>query len=58
MTIYPYEPINIAVISINGKYIFNGKINEVTTIPVPLPGIYIVTFIKDEKNISRKIIVP
>lgn len=58
VTIYPYEPINIAVISINGKYIFNGKINEVTTIPVPLPGIYIVTFIKDEKNISRKIIVP
>ena len=58
VTIYPYEPINIAVISINGKYIFNGKINEVTTIPVPLPGIYIVTFIKDGKNISRKIIVP
>ena len=58
VTIYPYEPINIAVIPINGKYIFNGKINEVTTIPVPLPGIYIVTFIKDEKNISRKIIVP
>ena len=55
LVIYPCVPVEVSVISINGKYIFQNTINGVTTVRVPQAGVYVVSFMKDGKRVARKV---
>lgn len=55
LEIHPANQVEVAVVSLSGKYVYNGKIGAVTTVQVPQSGIYIVSFIKDGKAVARKV---
>ncbi|WP_165156255.1 hypothetical protein [Parabacteroides sp. ZJ-118] len=55
LEIHPAAPVEVAVVSINGKYLYNGEIAAVTTVRIPQPGIYIVSFVKEGKAVARKV---
>lgn len=57
LVISPCTAVDIAVISMDGKYIFRDKIESVTNIRVPNTGVYVVSFMNGEKRISRKVSV-
>ncbi len=55
LEIHPANQVEVAVVSINGKYLYNGEIGTVTTVRVPQSGIYIVSFRKEGKAVTRKV---
>lgn len=55
LEIHPANQVEVAVVSLSGKNVYNGKIGAVTTVQVPQSGIYIVSFIKDGKAVARKV---
>lgn len=57
LVISPCTAVDIAVISMDGKYIFRDKIESVTNVRVPSSGVYVVSFTNGEKRISRKVSV-
>lgn len=57
LVISPCTAVDIAVISMDGKYIFRDKIESVTNVRVPSSGVYVVSFMNGEKRISRKVSV-
>ena len=57
LVIYPCTAVDIAVISIDGKYIFRDKIEGTTRVRVPQSGVYVVSFMNEGKKTSRKVSV-
>lgn len=57
LQIYPCVPVDVAVISIDGKYIFRDKVGEMVNVRIPQPGVYIVSFMNEGKRVSRKVCV-
>lgn len=57
LLIYPCVPVDVAIISIDGKYIFRDKVEKVTNVRIPQPGVYIVSFMNEGKRVSRKVCV-
>ena len=57
LVIYPCTAVDIAVISIDGKYIFRDKIEGTTRVRVPQSGVYVVSFMNEGKKTSRKVCV-
>lgn len=57
LLIYPCVPVDVAVISIDGKYIFRDKVGEMVNVRIPQPGVYIVSFMNEGKRVSRKVCV-
>lgn len=55
LEIHPANQVEVAVVSLSGKYVYNGKIGAVTTVQIPQSGIYIVSFVKDGKAVARKV---
>lgn len=55
LEIHPASQVDVAVISINGQYLFKGKIESVTEVRLSHPGVYVVSFIKEGKAVSRKV---
>ncbi|WP_299363548.1 InlB B-repeat-containing protein [uncultured Parabacteroides sp.] len=57
LLIYPCVPVDVAVISIDGKYIFRDKVGKMVNVRIPQPGVYIVSFMNEGKRVSRKVCV-
>lgn len=55
LVVYPCAPVELFVVSINGKYVFQGTIDGTTNIDVHQSGVYIVSFMKEGKRVSRKV---
>ncbi|MDO4757363.1 MAG: hypothetical protein Q4A54_13520, partial [Parabacteroides sp.] len=55
LVIYPCAPVHVYVVSINGRYVFQGNINGMTEVRIPQTGVYIVSFMKEGKRVSRKV---
>ena len=57
LLIYPCVPVDVAVISIDGKYIFRDKVGKMVNVRIPQPCVYIVSFMNEGKRVSRKVCV-
>lgn len=55
--IRPPQPVNISIVSIDGKYVYQGYVEDTKSIQTPRNGIYIFSFTSDGLQTSRKVYV-